>query len=391
MASIHKNWTESPLALPLALMAVVLAVSAVGFAGYESSTQAEPVGLFEGLWWACVTLFTVGYGDFAPKTVPGRVLGMAVMASGIGLVSTVTGSLASAMVERRFKKRRGLLSVKTEGHILILGWNAHGARLLERLEGLPDLAGRPVVLAADMEPSRFEELAGTLPAGLDVRFVRGAATVRQVVERTNPAKARLAYILPADNVTADEADNASVLTALTVRALAPELTLYVEALREASREHLARAGVTKVLSREELTGRTLAFMAVHPVMHDVLLALLASGEETRRDHGRIASRKGLVYRALTEAEKTLGWDHLVRASLEKGGELPLGVCRLPRKLKLSDVLDASQALDSYIMELLEASGQGVELGQQSPRVALNPGPGTDISGYDGVILLERGS
>lgn len=391
MGSIRKKWTESPLALPLLLMAVVLAVSAVGFSWYESATQAEPVGLFEGLWWACVTLFTVGYGDFAPKTVPGRVLGMAVMASGIGLVSTVTGSLASAMVERRFKKRRGLLSVKTEGHILILGWNAHGAHLLERLSGLPELSGRPVVLAADMEPSRFEELAETLPPSLNVHFVRGAATVRQVVARANPAKACLAYILPAENLAAEEADNTSVLTALTVRSLAPELLLYAEALREASREHLLRAGVTKVLSREELTGRTLAFMAVHPVMHDVLLALLAGGDAPRSGGAPGRARQGLAYRALTEAEKKQGWAHLVRSSLEGAGPLPVAVCRLPRKLKLSDVLDASQALDSYIMELLQSSGHGADLGRQGPHVALNPGSDADLSGYDGVILLGRGS
>jgi len=360
-------------------MGVILVASAAGFVYFESGTQLEPVGFFEGLWWAMVTLFTVGYGDFVPKTFPGRILGMGVMVSGIGLVSTITGSLASSMVERRLQKRRGLLPVNVEGHLLIMGWNGHGALLLERLRRMPEFSGAPVVIAADMDPARFEELSETLGLGSQVSFVRGSTTHKAVLERANPAQARLAYILPREDVPPEEADNISVLTALTLRSLAPRVTLYAEAVRDVSREHLLRAGVTKALGREELTGRAMAFLAAHPVMHDMLLALLASG-----------GKGALRYRPFTAEEKAQGWPWAVRASLEQTGQLPLAACRLPRELKLSDVLDASQALDSYIMELFQAAGKDAALGSQGPKVVLNPAPGTDLSAFDGLIYLERG-
>ena len=378
MKTVWARWTEKPFAWPLTLMGVVLAASAAGFVYYESNTQQEPVGLFEGLWWAMVTLFTVGYGDFVPRTTPGRLLGMGVMVSGIGLVSTITGSLASAMVERRLQKRRGLLPVSTEGHLLIMGWNGHGGLLLARLRRMPEFSRSPVVLAADMDPARYEELAETLGLGSELSFVRGNTAHKSVLERANPTKAKLAYILPRDDIPPEEADNLSVLTALTFRALAPRVTLYSEALRDGSREHLLRAGVTKAIEREELAGNAMAFLALHPVMHDVLLTLLSEG-------GRGAFR----YRPLTDSEKTLGWPEVIRASLAHSGQLPLAVCRLPHELKLADLLDASQALDAYIMELFQSAGRDTALGQQGPKVVLNPGPGTDLSGFDGIIYLDR--
>lgn len=376
MKAAWTRWTEKPLALPLTVMAVILAASAVGFVYYESRTQAEPVGFFEGLWWAMVTLFTVGYGDFVPKTTPGRLLGMGVMVSGIGLVSTITGSLASAMVDRRFQKRRGLLPVTAEGHLLIMGFNGHGGFLVERLRRMAEFSKAPVVLAADMEQARFEEVAESLGLGTELSFVRGNTANKAVLERANPAKARLAYILARDDVPPGEADNLSVLTALTFRGLAPHVTLYAEALLDQSREHLLRAGVTKVLGREELTGKAMAFMAAHPVMHDVLQALLSGGGVLR-------------YRPLTQTEKAKGWPEVIRASLEQSGQLPVAVCRLPRELKLSDVLDATQALDGYIMELFQAAGHAAALGSQGPKVVLNPGPAANLAGFDGVIYLDR--
>lgn len=387
MRTIWARWTDNPLAWPLAFMGVILAASAVGFAHLEARTQAEPVGFFEGLWWAVVTLFTVGYGDFAPKTVPGRLLGMGVMASGIGIVSAVTGSVASAMVERRNKKRRGLLPVSAQGHVLILGWNSHGALLVERLRRMAEFARAPFVLAADIDPARFEEISAALDLGADLQFVRGDTARRSVLERAKPGQARLVYILPSEDVTPEEADNRSVLTALTVRDLAPHVTLYAEALRDQSRDHLMRAGVTTALGREELAGKAMAFLAVHPVMHDVLSTLLTAGAAGAGQLGE-GSGGGLRYRPLTQAEKSQGWSEVVRNTLQSSGQLPLGVCRLPHELKLEDVLDTSQALDSYIMELFQAAGRSSSLGQQGPRVVLNPGPGVALAGFDGVIFLD---
>ena len=54
----------------------------------------------EALWWAVVTVTTVGYGDFIPVTGAGRGIAVLLMIVGIGLLGTVTATIASLFVEK---------------------------------------------------------------------------------------------------------------------------------------------------------------------------------------------------------------------------------------------------------------------------------------------------
>ena len=62
---------------------------------------AEPEnvdGFWTGVWWAIVTATTVGYGDIAPQTLIGRLLGVSLMLCGIGLFAIVGASVAAYFV-----------------------------------------------------------------------------------------------------------------------------------------------------------------------------------------------------------------------------------------------------------------------------------------------------
>ena len=49
----------------------------------------------DGVWWAIVTLTTVGYGDMVPVTTTGRVVGVFVMIVGLAFLGAIAGTLAS--------------------------------------------------------------------------------------------------------------------------------------------------------------------------------------------------------------------------------------------------------------------------------------------------------
>jgi voltage-gated potassium channel len=73
---------------------VVFVGAAVAYrAEHATNPGFETFG--DALWWAIVTLTTVGYGDIVPKTTAGRVDGVMIMITGISVLGLLAGSMAS--------------------------------------------------------------------------------------------------------------------------------------------------------------------------------------------------------------------------------------------------------------------------------------------------------
>jgi voltage-gated potassium channel len=73
---------------------VVLLGSLVAYHA-EHPTNPEFATVGDALWWGIVTLTTVVYGDVVPQTTTGRWAGVAIMITGIAVLGTLAGSLAS--------------------------------------------------------------------------------------------------------------------------------------------------------------------------------------------------------------------------------------------------------------------------------------------------------
>ncbi len=77
---------------------ILLFISAAGIYYFEHPVQPEAFSsILHSLWWAVVTLTTVGYGDVYPITLGGRIFTFIILLIGLGVVAAPAGLIASAL------------------------------------------------------------------------------------------------------------------------------------------------------------------------------------------------------------------------------------------------------------------------------------------------------
>ncbi len=83
----------------VAILAVLLIIfSAIGILQVEKDPNSNIKTAEDALWWAYVTITTVGYGDKYPVTTEGRLIAVVLMTGGVGLFGTFTAYVASWFV-----------------------------------------------------------------------------------------------------------------------------------------------------------------------------------------------------------------------------------------------------------------------------------------------------
>ncbi len=73
-------------------------------AGGVAFASVENIRVGDGIYWAVVTMTTVGYGDIHPKTAEGKVITICVMLVGIGFATLLIGSIAERFINRPAQK-----------------------------------------------------------------------------------------------------------------------------------------------------------------------------------------------------------------------------------------------------------------------------------------------
>ncbi|OEF22838.1 potassium channel family protein [Aliivibrio logei] len=100
LKQIKKNRKEATIASILVLMVTLISLGSVFmlvFEGQNPNANIQTAG--DAIWWAFVTISTVGYGDHYPITVAGKILAVFIIISGVGIFGMISGLITSIITE----------------------------------------------------------------------------------------------------------------------------------------------------------------------------------------------------------------------------------------------------------------------------------------------------
>ncbi len=95
---LFHNRVKGTFASAILTAVLMLIFSAIAILKVETSPESNITTAEDAIWWAFVTITTVGYGDKYPITTEGRIVAAILMTVGVGLFGTFTAYISSWFV-----------------------------------------------------------------------------------------------------------------------------------------------------------------------------------------------------------------------------------------------------------------------------------------------------
>lgn len=332
--------------------------------------------IFQSVWWALVTMTTVGYGDKVPITVGGRLAGAVIMFSGVALVSIFTATISSIYVARKIREDKGLEQINIENHIVLCGWYDHSESVLESLMKLNDSKELNIVLVNELPEDEVNNVLFKYK-GVNIKYVRGDFTSEAVLELANVKKAHSVLIVPdSSTLSTSDPDERTVLATLTLKAMNPTIKVYAHVVNPATKGHLRRANVDEIVLQDEFTGFLLASHVANPGIPQTFNELLDYNIRMNLQRFKIPDSKvGTTFGELSEYFNN------------SGNGILIGITSEREAVQISDILSAdASSLDTFIARKFEESGIDIE-GEKGHRVEINPPRTLMIEKHDVALLI----
>ena len=336
--------------------------------------------IVETIWWAVITMTTVGYGDKYPVTYGGRIVGILVAFSGVALVSIFTATVSSILVARKIKEGKGLQNLNVKNHILICGWNFNVEPLMFSLEMFNSDRKTIVVMINEMQEDTINDII-LRHRNLSVKFVRGDFGSETVLDRANAKFARSAIILPdATKGTISQADEKTLLTVLSLKSINPKIKVFAHVLDQNNVSHIRRANVDDLVLSDEFSSFMLASHVMLPGVPQFLEAVMDFRKSHKIQPVPIPSE--FIGRPATEL------DHYFRSAQNA---IFLGIVTEEKPLEVGDILSGDYSyLDSFIEWKLKQAGRGSQE-RETVRILINPSEDYVVDKKDRALILGQRS
>ena len=264
----HKPAVRVGTALIIALLLNLL----FGAAFYLAESAKQPgLGFWDSVWWSMVTMTTVGYGDYFPKTFVGRFLvAYPCLVIGIGLIGYSLGAIAEAMFEGINQRNKGRATMRFGNHLVICQCPSISRvlQLVAQFRAAHDDPHRPAVVVTP----RFEELPVEFREN-SIHLVKGLATSEDTLTRAGVAQAAGVIVLAQDPNDAGS-DSESFTTGTLVKLIEEDtgrpISLVIELADRKNQRMMERVGANGIVPVEGITDMLLMQEMFNPGLRSLL-------------------------------------------------------------------------------------------------------------------------
>ena len=297
----------SPIEKARLAFLLLLLIFITGTVGYH---LLEGWTVLESFYATVVTLGTVGYGDFYPKSTEGRIFAVFLIVVGVGTMAYTFAMVMENFMEGRLRKLlgRGKLKKQIEkmkNHYIICGCGKIGYLICKELaEENIDF----IVIDSDQQIIQQIEEEGFV-------YINGSATEDKTLTEAGVERAKgVVCALPTD------ADNLYVV--LTAKELNPNVYIVSRFEDEASERRLIKAGADRVISPYKVGGMRMKLALLRPAMMDFME--ITTGKQTlslRMEELRVCEASPVVGKSLADSGLRREYGLIVVAVNKKSGDM----------------------------------------------------------------------
>jgi voltage-gated potassium channel len=252
---LEKRFELATLSLFVGSVVMIATVAIYLFEADAPNSKVQT--LMDALYWAVITVTTVGYGDIVPITPEGRVVAMVLVFAGIGVISFATSIVVMAFHEkmRELRDNRVFAAVERQSDTTIVcGYGRIGQVVAARLAEAGDAFVIVDKSEAAVELARKQGYLAVAGDSTDGALLANLGLGRQ---------ARRVLCLTHDDVS-------NVYITLTARQVAPDILIISRANKAETVRKLTQAGATHVVRPYEVVARMAAEFIGQPVAFDAL-------------------------------------------------------------------------------------------------------------------------